>query len=82
MVKHLGAFPLPVEVVRYGSIQLFNKFNEKGYNPEFRKTATGENYLTDEKNNIIDLHLGEILDPSACRRLDPSYRCRGTWVVP
>ena len=65
MVKHLGAFPLPVEVVRYGSIQLFNKFTEKGYNPEFRKTATGENYLTDEKNNIIDLHLGEILDPRA-----------------
>ena len=63
MVKHLGAFPLPVEVVRYGSIQLFNKFNEKGYNPEFRKTATGENYLTDEKNNIIDLHLGEMLEP-------------------
>ena len=65
MVKHLGAFPLPVEVVRYGSIQLFNKFTEKGYNPEFRKTANGENYLTDEKNNIIDLHLGEILDPRA-----------------
>ena len=65
MVKHLGAFPLPVEVITYGSICLFNRFEAKGYNPTFRKNADGSLYLTDAKNFIIDLHIGEITDPKA-----------------
>src|SRR5699024_8732225 len=34
MVAQLGKFPLPVEVVSFGSKQLFNVFEEKGYKPE------------------------------------------------
>lgn len=64
MVKHLGAFPLPVEVIPYGSQKVFERFEQKGYNPTFRKSADGNSLLlTDSENYIIDLHLGEILDP-------------------
>ncbi|MCZ2491786.1 ribose-5-phosphate isomerase RpiA [Dellaglioa carnosa] len=63
MVHTLGKFPLPVEVIPYGSHQLFKKLAAKGLNPEFR-TVDGENVLTDSKNFVIDLHLGEITDPT------------------
>lgn len=65
MVKHLGAFPLPVEVIPYGSQKVFERFEKKGYHPTFRKSADGNSLLlTDSENYIIDLHLGDILDPS------------------
>ncbi|AZP03393.1 ribose-5-phosphate isomerase RpiA [Jeotgalibaca ciconiae] len=60
MVQKLGAFPLPIEVVKYGSQQLFKRFEEKGYQPSFRKNEDDTLYLTDEQNYIIDLHLGQI----------------------
>lgn len=63
MVEYLGAFPLPVEVVPFGCGQLFNKFNEKGYAPAFRKQASGDFLKTDGGHYIIDLHLEEIKDP-------------------
>lgn len=65
MVNKLGAFPLPLEVVKYGSQQIFNRLEEKGYKPTFRKNEDGSNYLTDENNYIIDLHLGVIENPLA-----------------
>lgn len=63
MVEKLGAFPLPVEVVKYGSQQVFHRLEAKGYKPEFRKNEAGSLYQTDEENYIIDLHLGVIEDP-------------------
>ena len=42
MVDDLGAFPLPVEVVPYGSRQLVHLFEEKGYHPTLRLNAAGE----------------------------------------
>ena len=54
MVDYLGRFPLPVEVVPYGSLQLFKRFEALGYKPTFRE-RDGERYLTDSKNFIIDL---------------------------
>ncbi|UJF16659.1 ribose-5-phosphate isomerase RpiA [Jeotgalibaca sp. MA1X17-3] len=65
MVEQLGAFPLPLEVIKYGSQQVFRILEEKGYKPTFRKQADGTNYLTDENNYIIDLHLGVIENPHA-----------------
>lgn len=65
LVEKLGAFPLPVEVVKYGSQQVFKQFEEKGYQPVIRKQEDGERYLTDEGNYILDLHLGGIEDPIA-----------------
>ncbi len=42
LVSKLGKFPLPVEVIPYGSQQLMRIFTEKGYNPALRSTETGE----------------------------------------
>ncbi|MCQ9316662.1 ribose-5-phosphate isomerase RpiA [Pediococcus pentosaceus] len=63
MVDHLGAFPLPLEVIPYGSKQVFKKLEKEGLHPEFRKNDAGEYVLTDSKNYVIDLHLGEIKHP-------------------
>ncbi|WP_373761522.1 ribose-5-phosphate isomerase A, partial [Jeotgalibaca porci] len=65
MVDKLGAFPLPLEVIKYGSQQVFNHLEEKGYKPAFRMDEAGGKYLTDEDNYIIDLHLGTIENPTA-----------------
>lgn len=63
MVDYLGRFPLPVEVIPYGSEQLFKKFEEKGYRPKFRVLENRERYLTDSQNYIIDLDVFPIKDP-------------------
>lgn len=65
MVEDLGAFPLPVEVIPYGSQQLMNLFKDKGYAPVLRENEEGKPYLTDMGNYIIDLHLKKIEDPHA-----------------
>jgi ribose 5-phosphate isomerase A len=64
MVHQLGKFPLPVEVVPFGSGQVFNRLKEKGYEPSFRMNGD-QKFLTDEKNYVIDLHLHKIDDPFA-----------------
>ncbi len=66
-VKRLGAFPLPVEVVKYGSNQLLKTFRERSYYPTLR-LKDGKPYITDSGNYIIDLHLGEIADPVEMNR--------------
>ena len=63
MVDKLGKFPLPIEVVPYGSQQLFHLFEEKGYAPVLRKTLDGATVVTDGGHYIIDLHLQTIDDP-------------------
>ncbi|MGP6139382.1 ribose-5-phosphate isomerase RpiA [Jeotgalibaca sp. A127] len=68
MVEKLGAFPLPLEVIKYGSQQVFNQLAGKGYKPTFRKNEDDSFYLTDEDNYIIDLHMDKIEDPHALER--------------
>lgn len=63
MVDQLGRFPLPVEVIPYGSRQLMRLFEEKNYQPVLRQTETGETVVTDSGHYIIDLHLERIEDP-------------------
>lgn len=63
MVKHLGAFPLPVEVIPYGCIQVLKKFETLGYQPTLRKKEDGSTLITDCGHQIIDLHLGTIEHP-------------------
>lgn len=65
MVKTLGSFPLPVEVMPYGSQQLVRIFEEKGFHPTMRKKDDGENFLTDGGHYIIDLHMAKIEDPQS-----------------
>ncbi|MFL1696067.1 ribose-5-phosphate isomerase RpiA [Weissella kandleri] len=59
----LGTFPLPVEVVPYGSGQLERKLAAKGLNPTFRMTDSGEKLVTDGGHYILDLHLNGIDSP-------------------
>ena len=60
-VNQLGKFPLPVEVVPFGSNLVFRKFLESGYNPTKRKNGK-HNFITDSGNEIIDLQLNKIED--------------------
>jgi len=60
-VSNLGKFPLPVEVIPFGSSHLVSRFTESGYNPAIRKNGI-EIYITDSGNEIIDLHLNVIED--------------------
>jgi len=60
-VEKLGRFPLPVEIISFGSKQLFNRFDELGFSPQIRKNGNN-NFITDSGNLIVDLHLNEIDD--------------------
>ena len=69
IVSNLGKFPLPVEVVQFGSERIkasIERFlTSLGYQmPKvtFRRSASNK-YVTDQQNYILDLHLNEILDP-------------------
>lgn len=61
IVNKLGKFPLPVEVIPFGSNLLFSKFEKKKFKPAFRKFE-GNNLITDGGHFIIDLHLEAIDD--------------------
>ena len=68
MVKTLGNFPLPVEIVRFGSDKttnhirsLLNDLKYIGFEITLRRDQKN-NYLTDESNFILDLHLNQIKD--------------------
>lgn len=63
VVQTIGQFPLPVEVIPFGSQQVFNRMAKEGLNPEFRTTADGQRVLTDSQNYVIDLHLGQVQHP-------------------
>ena len=69
LVEHLGAFPLPVEVVSFGCGQLFRLFDKLGFRPTFRLDETGARLITDMGNHIIDLHLEKIEDPARLIKL-------------
>ena len=57
----LGSFYLPVEIIPYGDLHIFNKFLELGYNPVLR-IRDDKIFVTDNGNYIIDLHLKKPLD--------------------
>lgn len=63
LVETLGAFPLPVEIVQFGSWKLFRKLEEAGMKPTWRKAGEDSLFITDAGNYIIDLHLEEIPNP-------------------
>ena len=69
MVTHLGAFPLPVEIVSFGCGQLYRLFDKLGFQPTFRLDDAGERLVTDMGNHIIDLHLEKIEDTTRLIKL-------------
>ena len=74
-VSRLGAFPLPVEVVKFGLLSteewVHSCIEEAGARGQvaLRKTATGEPYITDNGNFILDCMLGRIDDPETLHDL-------------
>ena len=70
-VATLGAFPLPVEIVRFGLTATRNLIEalatEAGCTGELtlRGTATGEPFNTDSGHLILDCAFGRIADPEA-----------------
>ncbi|WP_395391488.1 ribose-5-phosphate isomerase RpiA [Fructilactobacillus sanfranciscensis] len=62
MVKTLS-YPVPLEVIPYGSKQLEKRLAKMGLNPRLRLDENQQPVLTDSKNYIIDLFLDHIDDP-------------------
>jgi ribose 5-phosphate isomerase A len=65
LVKLLGRFPLPVEVIPFAAAPIKKRLEEIGAHPVLRSAQQGGPYITDEGNYIFDCHYGEIADPAA-----------------
>jgi ribose 5-phosphate isomerase A len=64
IVKHLGRFPLPVEVVKMALPVVGPRLAALGLHPKLRGAKSGAGpYLTDEGNYILDCACGRIEDP-------------------
>ena len=58
LVSKLGAFPLPLEVIPESRSMVARKIIAMGGRPVYRN-----NFLTDQKNHILDIHDINITDP-------------------
>jgi len=65
VVRRLGRFPLPVEVIRMAAPLVARKLTELGMRPAMRHRNDGSAYVTDEGNYILDCACGEMEDPAA-----------------
>ena len=65
IVKHLGKFPLPVEVITMAAPLVAVKLSAMGIHPHVRQKPEGADYVTDEGNLILDCACGEIPDPQS-----------------
>ncbi len=63
VVKVLGRFPLPVEVVKMALPLVERNLSDLGLRPKLRRHADGALYLTDENNYILDCACGAIPEP-------------------
>ncbi len=63
-VQSLGAFPLPVEVLRFGSAHTIRQLKETGCTPKIRLKDNGEVFLSDSQNLIVDMHVNHIENPT------------------
>lgn len=62
LVSHLGAFPLPVEVVPFGWQATLKILASLGSTPK-QRLNNGTPFVTDNGNYIIDCRFGPILSP-------------------
>ena len=67
-VQHLGKFPLPVEVIKFAQTLVAKRISALGAEVKLRVDASGQPYLTDENNHILDCCFGEIRDPDQLAR--------------
>jgi ribose 5-phosphate isomerase A len=63
LVKTLGKFPLPIEVVKFGCTNLCIKLETNGFKPTIRMKGNTR-YITEENNYIIDLKMDNISNPA------------------
>jgi ribose 5-phosphate isomerase A len=54
LVSRLGAFPLPVEVIRFGWHVVADRLIALGAKPTLRLTSSGQPFTTDQGNLILD----------------------------
>ncbi len=62
MVKTLGKFPLPVDVMPFGHQHVLRRLKDLGYNPVLRMKGKQE-FRTNSNHFIIDLYTDRIEDP-------------------
>ncbi|RPI72882.1 MAG: ribose-5-phosphate isomerase RpiA [Ignavibacteriales bacterium] len=62
VVKQLGKFPIPVEIVPFGYKHTLQKIEAAGLNPVLRKKE-GKIFYSDSSNMIADLNLEKIGNP-------------------
>lgn len=62
-VRHLGKFPLPVEVIPFAQALIKPQIEALGAQVCLRTYAYGNPYVTDEGHHILDCNFGEIADP-------------------
>jgi len=67
LVKTLGKFPLPVEIVQYGAEHTFSELKKRELNPIFR-TTNNKKFVTDGNHYLIDLNPGPIENPVKLNR--------------
>ena len=58
----LGSFLLPIEIIPFGSVQLFTKLSQMNLQPQFRVDDQNRKVLTDSKNYIIDVDISHVTD--------------------
>lgn len=65
LVSMLGQqSPIPVEVIRFGLALSTRRLAGLGLRPVLRQLASGEPFITDEGNVILDCHVDSVPEPS------------------
>jgi ribose 5-phosphate isomerase A len=68
VVRTLGKFPLPVEIIPFARPVVERKLTHLGAVPKLRLKSDGQPYVTDNGNHILDASFGKISDPPAVAR--------------
>jgi ribose 5-phosphate isomerase A len=64
-VAVLGKFPVPVEVIKFAEALVTKRIVALGATVKTRTDSSGEKFVTDEGNHILDCSFGKIPDPPA-----------------
>jgi ribose 5-phosphate isomerase A len=68
-VRVLGKFPLPVEVVPFAQPLVAKRMAALGATAKLRRDPSGNPFVTDQGNHILDCSFGTIADPPALARV-------------
>jgi len=67
-VSMLGKFPVPVEVIKFAEALVAKEIGALGAAVTVRLDSSGNKFITDEGNHILDCRFGQIPDPPALAR--------------